>query len=150
MSWGVVPVALQIAPENVLEVIYNDYMPALEKEDPSLIKEPDSSRIYNVVMNERANPRADVYNWQEAFIRTVGTEAAIDPNRVVRDVPFYGTTETMSTKWTNLKDLEISTLVKIIMGEAPIEEFDNFVATWNKMGGEEITAEVQTEVDSMK
>lgn len=51
-------------------------------------------------------------------------------------------TKTMQTKWSNLKKLEDETLLKIIMGSAPIEEFDTFVEKWKQQGGDQITEEV--------
>lgn len=51
-------------------------------------------------------------------------------------------TKTMQTKWANLKKLEDETFLKIIMGSAPLEEFDTFVEKWNQQGGEQITKEV--------
>jgi len=51
-------------------------------------------------------------------------------------------TKTMQTKWSNLKKLEDETLLKIIMGSAPIEEFDTFVEKWKQQGGDQITQEV--------
>ncbi|MFB9330807.1 extracellular solute-binding protein [Paenibacillus aurantiacus] len=51
-------------------------------------------------------------------------------------------TQTMQTKWTNLKKLEDETFLKIIMGGAPIDEFDTFVSKWKEQGGDQITKEV--------
>lgn len=51
-------------------------------------------------------------------------------------------TPTMELAWSNLKDLEQQTFVKIIMGELPLEAFDSFVEDWHAQGGEMITAEV--------
>lgn len=59
---------------------------------------------------------------------------------------YFGTTETMKTRNVALKKLEQETFVKIIMGDAPISEFDNFVKQWNKLGGDKITEEVNKEV----
>lgn len=149
MMWGVVcPVALQIDYENALEVGYNDYMPAIEAEDISLLKAPSQRGVYNTVMKEKENPKSDVWQWQEAFIRTKGTEAAIYEKNLVHPVVFYGKTETMNTKWANLEKLETETMVKIITGDEPVEYFDEFVDTWLKMGGEDITNEVQAELDA--
>lgn len=55
----------------------------------------------------------------------------------------YSQTTTMETKWANLKKLEDETVLKIIIGQAPIESFDKFVTDWKAQGGDEITAEVQ-------
>ena len=149
MMWGVVcPVALQIDYENALEVGYNDYMPAIEAEDISLLKDPSQRGVYNTVMKEKENPKSDVWQWQEAFIRTKGTEAAIYEKNLVHPVVFYGKTETMNTKWANLEKLETETMVKIITGDEPVEYFDEFVDTWLRMGGEDSTSEVQAELDA--
>lgn len=50
-------------------------------------------------------------------------------------------TETMIEKQNILNNLQIDAFLDIIQGR-PISEFDNFVAQWNKLGGEQITAEV--------
>ncbi|MBB6730622.1 extracellular solute-binding protein [Cohnella zeiphila] len=54
----------------------------------------------------------------------------------------YNQTPTMETKWANLKKLEDETVLKIILGQAPIDSFDQFVKDWKAQGGDEITAEV--------
>ncbi len=54
----------------------------------------------------------------------------------------YNQTETMSQKWSNLQKLEEETVLKIIVGQSPVDEFDNFVSQWKAQGGDEITAEV--------
>jgi multiple sugar transport system substrate-binding protein/putative aldouronate transport system substrate-binding protein len=55
----------------------------------------------------------------------------------------YSQTETMGTKWANLKKMEDETVLKIIMGAAPISAFDKFVKDWKAQGGDEITKEVR-------
>jgi len=55
----------------------------------------------------------------------------------------YASTPTMIDKWANLKKMEDETFLKIILGTAPIDTFDQFVADWKAQGGDEITAEVQ-------
>ncbi|QJC50401.1 extracellular solute-binding protein [Paenibacillus albicereus] len=54
----------------------------------------------------------------------------------------YNQTPTMETKWANLKKLEDETVLKIILGQAPVDSFDKFVKDWKAQGGDEITAEV--------
>lgn len=51
-------------------------------------------------------------------------------------------TKTMATKKTSLDQMEKEEFIKIIMGAAPLEEFDKFVSDWNKSGGADITREV--------
>ena len=66
-------------------------------------------------------------------------------------VPIYnsydGRTKTMDSKWSNLTKLEEETFAKIITGKAGIEAFDSFVEEWKASGGDEITKEIQDEVD---
>ncbi|WJH29000.1 hypothetical protein N6H13_29560 [Paenibacillus sp. CC-CFT742] len=40
-----------------------------------------------------------------------------------------------------LRDLQLEAYMNIILG-SPLEEFDRFVDDWYKLGGEEITSEV--------
>lgn len=52
-----------------------------------------------------------------------------------------GITETMVDRQIILNDLQLEAYLNIILG-SPIEEFDQFVASWRKLGGDQITAEV--------
>lgn len=54
----------------------------------------------------------------------------------------YSQTETMEKKWANLKKKEDEVFLKIIIGEASLDDFDTFVKEWKAEGGDEITAEV--------
>jgi len=58
-------------------------------------------------------------------------------------------TPTMQSKWAVLKKQEDETFVKIIMGE-PLSKFDEFVETWNTLGGTQVTEEVNAWYDSVK
>lgn len=51
-------------------------------------------------------------------------------------------TKTMQSRWSNLKKQEDEAFLKIIMGSAPIDEFDTFVKKWKEQGGDQITKEV--------
>lgn len=55
----------------------------------------------------------------------------------------YSQTPTMETKWANLKKLEDETILKIIVGQASIDTFDQFVKDWKAQGGDEIIEEVK-------
>jgi putative aldouronate transport system substrate-binding protein len=54
-------------------------------------------------------------------------------------------TKSMSAKGATLKQLRDETFTKIIMGAASIDEFDKFVDKWKKLGGDDITIEVNQE-----
>jgi putative aldouronate transport system substrate-binding protein len=56
---------------------------------------------------------------------------------------FYGApTPTMVDKNSTLLKLQNEAFTKIIMGKASIDEFDNYVAQWKQLGGDQITKEV--------
>lgn len=57
----------------------------------------------------------------------------------------YSQTKSMETKWANLKKMEDETFLRIITGASPIDSFDQFVLDWKAQGGDQITAEVETE-----
>lgn len=100
------------------------------------------------MIDELDNPGENVDSWHEWFIRTEGSAAASYENTVMKDVAFYGSTDTMSQRWANLEKLETETLMKIITGEESIDSFDKFVETWKGMGGEQIIEEVRADIES--
>lgn len=59
-------------------------------------------------------------------------------------------TPTMTEKQSTLKSLETEMFVKLIMGAASIDEFDKFVTDWNKLGGADMTKEVNEWYASVK
>ena len=59
---------------------------------------------------------------------------------------FFETTDTMATKWTSLEKMEMETILKNVIGEKDISEFDKFVEQWYSFGGQQITDEVNEEI----
>ncbi len=55
----------------------------------------------------------------------------------------------MSQMMPTLKQYQDDTIIKIITGEKPVEYFDEFVAEWQRLGGEKITREVNELQDSL-
>ena len=83
--------------------------------------------------------KASDYAW------AIGAKAIVDAedhmNRVYAST--YAHSDTMDKKWATLEKLEDETFLQIIMGEKPIDEFDNFVEQWKSLGGDQITKELQ-------
>jgi len=81
--------------------------------------------------------------------RVFGTESAwsvigeyYDQKKQLTTNAFIGApTATMGDRKATLEKLELETFTKIILG-ASLDEFDSFVASWKKLGGDQITAEV--------
>ena len=89
--------------------------------------------------------------WSRSYSILVGDGAIYNPigGKDKVNVVFsltYAPTTTITSKWVNLKKMEDETFLKIILGTAPIDSFDQFVTDWKAQGGDEITAEVQAAV----
>ena len=61
---------------------------------------------------------------------------------MLQDLYIMGSTDSMVQYNTTLNQLALESFTKIIMGSAPIDEFDNFVSQWKSLGGDKITEEV--------
>jgi putative aldouronate transport system substrate-binding protein len=135
-------IPMQIDYDNVLKQYYDDIMQADKSGDETKIQQDRivSLRAYQEFKQKKNN--IDVNTYGEYLSRIEGQREANNPNLEVIPAGFYGTTETMKLKWANLQKAEQETILKIIMGEAPIDEFDKFVDTWHRTGGDEITKEV--------
>lgn len=101
--------------------------------------------MYDRVMYDRENPKKDVIAWSSMISASVFREITKNNTVLVSGV-FYGKTPTMARKWVNLKKLEDETFVQIIMGSKPLDAFDQFVADWKRLGGDEVTGEVREAV----
>lgn len=60
----------------------------------------------------------------------------------------YADTKSMEKYWSALETLEDEYFLKVITGEASIDDFDQFVADWYSMGGDVITEEVKAYIAS--
>ncbi|MFD0959424.1 extracellular solute-binding protein [Paenibacillus chungangensis] len=83
-----------------------------------------------------------VDGWVEQKIWTESAPLIREYKEIVTD-EFYGApTETMGLTKTALDKLTNDTFTKMIMGDKSVEEFDDFVAQWHKIGGDKMTLEV--------
>jgi len=60
----------------------------------------------------------------------------------INDGFFGASTDTMVQKQSTLDKLKQEVYTRIIIGDLAIDEFDKFVSDWKKLGGDQITAEV--------
>lgn len=60
---------------------------------------------------------------------------------------FYLTTPTMEDKWGPLVSMEEEFYLQVITGDKSIDDFDDFVKTWNALGGERITKEINNQLE---
>ena len=88
-------------------------------------------------------------NWVDYVCRYLGaweTYNDISFSEPVKPVFSYAT-DSMANLKANLDKLELEMYVSIIMGEKPVDYFDEFVLQWKAQGGDTITAEVKALVD---
>ncbi|WP_309119976.1 extracellular solute-binding protein [Paenibacillus sp.] len=117
---------------------------ALQSGDTSDLNAEETD-YYNRIKNH-LDGGTDTLDW--AYDRVFGIEGSfsvtnhyVEEDLVVRN-GFYGAPmPTMASKKSTLDKIEEETFTRIIMGE-PIELFDKFVSDWKKLGGDQMTAEV--------
>ncbi len=85
---------------------------------------------------------ADMGLWKRAYSLLVGGSPLVDTDINGVYSVTYAQTKTMESRWVNLKKLEDETFLKIVMGVAPLDTFDQFVKDWKSQGGDQITSEV--------
>jgi putative aldouronate transport system substrate-binding protein len=99
-----------------------------------------ANEAYNYYKNGHDAATAD---WIEYVARYVGASPEIMyADNVVPVKPSYSfVTESMADLKPNLDTLEQTTFLKIIVGELPVDAFDQFVTDWYAQGGQQITDE---------
>ncbi|KGP77633.1 sugar ABC transporter substrate-binding protein [Paenibacillus sp. MAEPY2] len=81
-------------------------------------------------------------NFMRGYSLLVGGRNFFDPNiHKVRSLT-YKRTPAVERLWGKLSKLEHDTFLKIILGAAPMDSFDQFVEEWEEQGGDQVTAEV--------
>ena len=102
----------------------------------------------NFINYQNGDHSTDV--WKQYVSRYLAASQFDSPlwNRVYGE--FYGLTQTMETKWENLKQLEQEVMLQIIMGDKDLDSFDTFVQQWKTLGGDQITAEIRAAVGDGK
>ncbi|MEH7014338.1 extracellular solute-binding protein [Neobacillus niacini] len=126
---------------------------AIEAKDPSVIgSNPEMISRYKRVEKYL---EGDLNMWNEWAISKPGGSFAImdqynEENRFQVD-EFYGTlTPTMISKKGILDEKANEFYTKVIMNKASIDDFDKFVKEWKKLGGEQMTKEVNDWYKSKK
>lgn len=94
-------------------------------------------------INKVQSKEFEISDWTQYAAYLIGAEPLVDnPKLETLEGAFYGTTETMELKWTNLDKIEQETFLNIITGNDDISAFDKFVENWKAQGGDEITKEI--------
>ncbi|MFD0670943.1 hypothetical protein [Cohnella sp. GCM10027633] len=100
--------------------------------------------------NVKKGKEGDAANW--AWYKTFleGVPNANSYKTIVYNGWFGGATETGKLKSASLLDLENQTIIKIIVGSAPVDSYDGFIKQYNDLGGKQIVDEMNAELASQK
>ena len=91
---------------------------------------------------------SSIWAWEHMFSDHDGTPMivladAIDNDRIHYDGFLGAQNEFMQDRWTTIKDEQLTAFTKIIIGEVGVDEgFDNWLKTFDSMGGTQITNDV--------
>ena len=97
---------------------------------------------------EEAGQKAESADYSQYMSRMVAINKFIEEPAIFMTPSYFETSETMKTKWASLEKLEQQTILKIIVGEADMSSFDEFVENWTSAGGQTITDEINEELSS--
>ncbi|QGG54750.1 extracellular solute-binding protein [Paenibacillus sp. FSL W8-1187] len=129
-------------PEGLL-AIHKQVVAALESGDPAALN-PEGKDYYDKIKKFQDGDKA---NWGTNKVFGVGGswdvigKNYVDAGNLMKSEFFGAQTPTMSEKQAILDKLVLETFTKIILG-ASLDTFDKFVTDWSKLGGEQITKEV--------
>ncbi|MET3849285.1 extracellular solute-binding protein [Paenibacillus sp. OAE614] len=125
---------------------------AIENKDERILVTADQKTRYARAMQY---VEGDTNMWWEYLIS--GPHGAfshvpeIQKNKQYLQNKFYGApTPTMADRQEILTKKRDEIFIKIIMNQVSVDEFDKFVAEWKKLGGDEITKEVNEWYKSLK
>lgn len=135
----------QLAPvfsNDSTDISFKQMIEATDAKDPARATDTTAKLLINNAAKAAAGERS-LYGWTLYYPSWKLIFNEILPKHLFLNAGFYGApTATMTDKKATLDQLEKETFSKIIMGESSINEFDTFVANWKKLGGDQITKEV--------
>jgi putative aldouronate transport system substrate-binding protein len=157
-SWGFCPVRPESIHGNIPK--WENVFTALDTNNPAQVEyNYNASVLYSIILEQRRwlasmpNPRRDGEQIdKDRFKGTWGTQFSgrlfgVASELAARNGLEYEqcgslVTDTMVESLATIQKLELETFTRIITGDAPISEFDNFVTSWNRLGGQRITEEI--------
>jgi len=145
-GWVTLPVALGLWRADAV-IMEHDCMLAASKGEPFPIELPQASADYYTKVAGWWNNgmdwlKANPDDYGEPVSRFIAAGALKDANITPLYNAFYGTTTSMPRRKPNLDKLETQSMLSIIVGDKPVDSFDDFVSQWKSLGGDDITGEV--------
>ncbi len=137
----VIPLNLQFSEKDYMPKEYAGLNEAEEKQDPTGLADV-MVPVYEARLKYREDPVANRDQWSGFMARTGGYEVASRDNvKVNENYAFFAMTDSMTARWTSLEKMENEMYLAIITGEKELDYFDEFVAQWKALGGDQIMQE---------
>lgn len=134
--------------------LYKEVTDGVEAKDPKVAFTTEG--ILEVENSLKYLNNNDLTQWGIWQLR-VGTNSSTYVSNMRQDKgaylisEFYGSPGPVQTeRSTTLKKMEQEMITKIIMGAAPVSDFDKFVEQWKTSGGDDLTAEINAWYDNNK
>ena len=140
------PLAMNVDYNNALQICYGElnhvFSGVRQPDDLNLLEQSYYEACDSYLKNE---DNASSEDWAAYTSRITACKILNDARTNKVESLYFGETETMVSDWWYLENLESDTYLKIVTGEADLDEFDSFVDNWYKTGGTTITKEVRRE-----
>ncbi|HEX2927741.1 MAG TPA: hypothetical protein VHP38_16025 [Ruminiclostridium sp.] len=130
---------------------YTDLTAAVKNNDPSKLNTAEKS-MFDAIAAWKANPSdPKTYDTGFANYRIYAdpdngyfklVNGMKDSGKLVNNMYQYVPSDNMSAKLPTLIKMQEEIMMKIIYGSAPVSEYDKFLESWKKLGGDDVTKEV--------
>ena len=146
-SWTMMPLSVLLSRFDDKEAKAQAVMDVVNgvKQESDLIGEEKLwYQDYKLVDTEGMS-KAIAGNGGSGYSFTKGAYAISSNDTIINKVygATYAHTDTMDKKWATLEKMEDEKFLQILVGDADVSEFDNFVSQWKSLGGDEITTELE-------
>lgn len=134
-----------VEPNDVIPVVGNLARAMVET---GSIEGVESGNPMNIDMAKRAaqyakDGKAEGMNWIDYYGRYIASNLMDTPEVNIIYPAYSFVTESMADLKPNLDTLEQTTFLKIVVGELPVDAFDQFVEDWHAQGGQRMIDEVK-------
>lgn len=136
------PIRVTLEYGDKVERMYRDVQSVIDGKTKSESLTPDKKAVYESFLRDQKDPRKVPADWAASAGWLVSGKVLNQPMNTVYN-EFTGTTDLMNQKWATLNKLENETYVKIVLGQADMSSFDDFVKKWNELGGDQVTQEIR-------
>lgn len=134
---------LESATKNTMQ--YEQISEAIQTGDSTRVTFPIAKRRYEMVKSYYDEGNLDGWAFAKVFGPDGGQSIISyykENDLTLMDKFIVAPTQSMIDKGATLDKLEAEVFLKIILGEAPADDFDKFVEDWKNLGGNDITEEV--------